>query len=66
MLEARTIALALVCCVWPIAQMMKPGRFSASVLAMYSMSSAGVPVTLGHLARGVHFAITSFFTLSMP
>src|SRR5712692_6083475 len=33
MFEARTTALALLCWVWPIAQMMKPGRFSASVFA---------------------------------
>ena len=34
MFVARTMALALVCWVWPIAQMMKPGRFSAIVRAM--------------------------------
>jgi hypothetical protein len=33
MLLARTTALPVVCCVWPIAQMMNPGRFSASVFA---------------------------------
>ena len=65
MFEARTIALALLCCVWPIAQMMKPGRFSASVLATANTSASGTPVTSVTLS-GVHFAITSFFTSSMP
>ena len=65
MFEARTMPLALVCCVWPIAQMMKPGRFSAMVLATAYTSASGTPVTSVTLA-GVHFSITSFFTWSMP
>ncbi len=59
------MALALVCCVWPIAQMMKPGRFSASVLAMLAISASLQPVASVTLS-GVHLAITSFFTSSMP
>ena len=62
---ARTMALPLVCCVWPIAQMMKPGRFSARIFATSYISASGTPVT-SSTACGVYLAITSSLTLSMP
>ena len=61
---ARTIALPLVCWVWPIAQTIVLGRFFAITSATVRTCSSGMPVTLC-TTSGVHFA-TSFRTSSMP
>src|SRR6266853_2049537 len=58
MLLARTTAFPVVCWVWPIAQMMNPGRFSASVLATWKTSASGTPVTSVTLS-GVRGFITT-------
>ena len=62
---ARTIALPLVCWVWPIAQMMKPGRLSESIFAVSNISFSETPV-MSATTSGGYFAMTSSLTLSMP
>ena len=63
--EARTIALPMVCWVWPMHQTIVLGRFSAIVLATWSTVASSTPQTSCTLS-GVHLAITSSRTLSMP
>ncbi len=65
MQEARTKALPVVCCVWPMHQMMVEGLFFAMVSAAMYTSASGTPVTSVTLS-GVHLAITSALILSMP
>ena len=61
---ARTMALPLVCWVWPIAHTIVLGRFLAIASATASTCSSGMPVT-SFTTSGVHF-MTSSRTLSMP
>ncbi|OQB99499.1 MAG: hypothetical protein BWX79_03118 [Alphaproteobacteria bacterium ADurb.Bin100] len=63
--EARTIALPVVCCVWPMHQTMVPGLFSCSIVATFSICASLTPQASSTLS-GVHLAITSAFTASMP
>ena len=63
--EARTIALPVVCCVWPMHQTTVLGRFSAIILATLKTVASSTPQTSSTLS-GVHFAMTSALTLSIP
>ena len=63
--EARTIALPVVCWVWPMHQTTVLGRFSAIILATLKTVASSTPHTSSTLS-GVHFVITSSLTLSMP
>ena len=63
--EARTIALPIVCCVWPMHQTTVLGRFSAIILATLNTVASSTPQTSSTLS-GVHLVITSSLTLSMP
>ena len=63
--EARTIALPIVCCVWPMHQTSVDGRFFAIISATLDTCASGTPQASSTLS-GVHFAITSSRTLSMP
>jgi hypothetical protein len=63
--DARTIALPMVCWVWPMHQTMVDGRFLAIISAIFNTVASGTPQTSSTLS-GVHLAITSSLTLSMP
>ena len=63
--EARTIALPIVCWVWPMHQTMVPGRFSLSIVATFRTCASFTPQASSTLS-GVHLAITSARTSSMP
>ena len=63
--DARTKALPVVCCVWPMHQTIVDGRFFAISSATWSTSASGTPVTSSTLS-GVHLVMTSSLTLSMP
>ena len=65
MQEARTIALPMVCWVWPMHQTTVLGRFSARVLATLSTVASSTPQASCTLS-GVHLASTSSRTFSMP
>ncbi len=43
--EARTIALPMLCCAWPMHHTSVPGRFSASVFATLKQTSSETPDT---------------------
>jgi hypothetical protein len=64
MQDARTIALPLVCWVWPMAQTMVLGRFFAICSATSRTSASFMPVTFS-TSSGVHLA-ASLRTSSMP
>ena len=63
--DARTIALPIVCWVWPMHQTSVLGRFSAIVLAALKTVASSTPQASCTLS-GVHLARTSSRTLSMP
>ncbi len=63
--DARTIALPIVCCVWPMHQTIVLGRLSAIILATLSTVASSTPHASWTLS-GVHLLITSSRTLSMP
>jgi hypothetical protein len=63
--EARTIALPVVCWVWPMHQTMVDGRFFAIISAILATCASGTPQASSTLS-GVHLAITSSRTFSMP
>ena len=63
--DARTIALPMVCWVWPMHQTMVEGLFLANISATFWSCSGGTPVT-SSTALGSHFAITSSRIFSMP
>ena len=65
MQDARTIALPIVCCVWPMHQTMVDGRFFAIISATLAICASGTPQASSTLS-GVHLASTSSRTLSMP
>ena len=64
--EARTIALPIVCWVWPMHQTTVPGRFSLSSVATLQHLRLGLTPQASSTLSGVHLAITSARTLSMP
>ena len=59
------MALPMVCCVWPMHHTMVPGRLSASILATLNICSSLTPQASSTLS-GVHLAMTSSRTFSMP
>ncbi|MDT4837343.1 hypothetical protein FQZ97_710730 [compost metagenome] len=63
--DARTMALPMECCVWPMHQTMVAGLASASILATLNIWSSLTPQASSTLS-GVHLASTSSRTLSMP
>ena len=63
--DARTIALPIVCWVWPMHHTMVDGLFLAIISAIFAICASGTPQTSSTLS-GVHFAMTSSLTLSMP
>ena len=63
--DARTTALPVVCCVWPMHHTTVDGRFFAIISATLQTCASGTPQTSSTLS-GVHLAITSSLTLSMP
>ena len=63
--EARTTALPVVCWVWPMHHTMVLGRFSDMILATLKVVASSTPQASCTLS-GVHLAITSSLTLSMP
>ena len=63
--DARTIALPIVCCVCPMHQTIVDGRFLAIISATLAIWASDTPQTSVTLS-GVHLAIMSSLTLSMP
>ena len=63
--EARTIALPIECWVWPMHHTMVEGRFLAIISATLATCASGTPQASSTLS-GVHLAMTSFLTSSMP
>jgi hypothetical protein len=63
--EARTIALPMVCWVWPMHHTSVDGRFFAIISATLAICASGTPQASSTLS-GVHLAMTSFLTSSMP
>ena len=63
--DARTIALPIVCCVWPMHQTTVDGRFFAIISATLATCASGTPQASSTLS-GVHLARISSFTFSMP
>ena len=59
------MALPMVCWVCPMHQTMVPGRLSANILATLNICSSVTPQASCTLS-GVHLAITSAFTASIP
>ena len=65
MQEARTMALPMVCWVWPMHQTMVAGLALAIISATFSSCSGVTPVA-SWTVLGSHLAITSSRTFSMP
>ncbi len=63
--DARTIALPIVCWVWPMHQTRVEGRFFAIISATFAICASETPHASSTLS-GVHLLITSSRTLSMP
>ena len=62
--DARTMALPMVCWVWPMHQTMVDGRFLAKVSVTRLSCSGETPVTFS-TSSGVH-CLTSSRIFSMP
>ncbi len=63
--DARTMALPIECWVWPMHHTSVDGRFMAIICAALKTCASGTPQASSTLS-GVHLAITSFLTSSMP
>ena len=63
--DARTIALPIVCWVWPMHQTIVDGRFFAIVSATRDTVASGTPQASSTLS-GVHLARISSRTFSIP
>ncbi len=59
------MALPIECCVCPMHHTSVDGRFLAIISATLNICASATPVTFSTLS-GVHLAITSSRTLSMP
>ncbi|MCY1517427.1 hypothetical protein D9M68_521080 [compost metagenome] len=63
--EARTMALPMLCCVWPMHHTTVPGRCSCSMVATFTTCASFTPQASSTLS-GVHLLMTSARTSSMP